>query len=457
MRSMDTALNHSRASTVVEAQLREHGFYNFENSFDKLIASALKAAREAGSGKEGAISKDASQIPLLREMPRIAIPKIVIDMGGSHTRVGVSIPGRDGEAPSFKIICDIPYEKKQDREAVVRAMQAAKPGAHSLAQFGSYLAQKILTAGAVKPGSIGGLAIIWSNAMTSHLLNTPDLRGVGGKVVDREIAYRKNEPFIADLKNGDNLSEILLTAFREQGIPPLSFVIGNDTIFTATALPDVDGGMIGSTGSNATIISDGIICNTECGAKFQIPASYMLAFFPPQDKIPLEALMSGNAMYLRFEETLLGLAGCEYIAPVAQLLFGRQHGAEVKFQPEHLSLLDTQNYQEFMSSALASATDIRGISVEALATVAKAVAYRGGFMAAAMMVIAVGNQDAREKPFMIGLDSSQARYLPSWKRGLDEGLKRLPGDLQINYTLLEPQEGVSPPMIGAVNALGLYM
>ena len=77
--------------------------------------------------------------------------------------------------------------------------------------------------------------------------------GNSGRVVDREL-YSKEEWFIKDVVNGCDLGKFFCEAFQDIGFHLKNFLIANDTPLTMTSAEACDGGMVASTGLNATLV-----------------------------------------------------------------------------------------------------------------------------------------------------------------------------------------------------------
>ncbi|MCB0335683.1 MAG: hypothetical protein KDD62_05235, partial [Bdellovibrionales bacterium] len=261
------------------AALTDVGFYQLRESFDSLIDLATVHTRNAGTQEEPRFEAFPSLIPSREADPDdsrlLAGPKLLIDIGGTSTKVGVHFRASD----AWHILFDRKNEFfKEGKNSLSSFTQYAENlGAHICEHL---LQQKIAVADCVQ------LGIVWSNAMTNEYLD--EQRGVTGKVIQRD-QYRKGEWFVEALKDGDDIASMLLEGFRAAGLQFELVLIGNDTCLTMKVIRGAHAGMVASTGLNATVVKTAqelgisesnqrIICNGELGGRFYLPEELLGQF-----------------------------------------------------------------------------------------------------------------------------------------------------------------------------------
>lgn len=204
---------------------------------------------------------------------------LAIDCGGTNTRASlfeVSGDGREHFTPIFK-----------------------RPHDHSVGSIPFDIYCRTIFKDVANSGitRIDGIAIVWSNDFTPTTLQG-SVKGSSAVVTGKDsgVSYRKREPFLAELKDGDDIGHYFLKAAREMGFDPEAFVVVNDTIAVACARSGSVGGVVVSSGANATSVKDGFLTNLEAGAHTFLKKSYLSEVEEATygDRFTIEQAMAGS-------------------------------------------------------------------------------------------------------------------------------------------------------------------
>ncbi|NMC64348.1 MAG: hypothetical protein GYA55_14380 [SAR324 cluster bacterium] len=436
-----------------------NSFLSYTN-FLKLVDSAGLAAANAGNKNvRPTLACDPSFIPVTSKPDQENTIILGVDVGGTHVKCGLR--SINNSKILWSELADISNDSLKDNSFQGTLMQ----------RMTKELARRLvlkLEERNIPKVNVAGIGVVWSNQLVSSIidpLSSEGTRGVTGVVSGKGegTAYRKCEWWNEDLEDGHDIGTMFLEAFREAGLKPKSFVIGNDTIFTCKAINGADAGMVASTGANCTIIPSGkqILCNSESGGFFEIPSEYLANLCSPGHNIvKLEDAMAG-----------VGLPGLflEYIRIVASKNISslKPIGAFLEELPA------SKRWNYFVGQDMSALLDgniglfLRGKdksfdSIEAqneLTLIASEFARVGGAFAALMAYISIFNQLTEKDEFLIALDSSQSRFV----RGYFESMQRTLTHIlaakgkKARIELLKPQGEIAVPMVGVVRAVNDFL
>lgn len=373
-------------------------------------------------------------------------PRVLIDLGGTHTKVATL--SATGE---WQLLFDYDNEWFENRRDTTLS---------SIAGFFQVLAREI---GARLRSDLAiRVGIIWSNQIRTRTFHTSAARGVTGIVTGLESGgYRKGEWFLRDLKNGDDLGSLLLTALQEQGITAEVLVIGNDTIFTLFATPNAHAGVVMSSGGNCTLIgttenNKDELFNSELGGMLLMPHQAL-------SEGDHALLAKRGASTLALEELC---AGAWFAENVRQHLEVASHFPEgATLQPFLLSDMAITN--QALSAYIAGSENLFSrFSPETQALVRSitvALIERASLLTGLLSHLAVIDQVKRgAQKVTISLDSSMARYFPGYLDGIRRAVDMLrPTDAEVSVELVAPlplAEGseISVPLQGLARVIGNY-
>jgi hypothetical protein len=344
--------------------------------------------------------------------------------------------------------------------------------------FGNIIDEMIAAAGG-DISRVKNVSIVWSNNGECYQLEG-ETKGVSLKVVGKDDGtdYRKNEPFIKGLKDGDDIGKIFLEEAARRNISLDRLVIGNDTIFVGTAAsnePDAAG--VSSSGSNMEAIINGFLTNLECGAR--IKAEIAACDWEKIDDTTIESFIAGNWYPKRFIKILEGyfmnndssgsmLASLnEFTFPMlsvqgkGSIAFSRIFDAvEAILDQGNISISDLEKLKA--SLGLPPESDLTPDAVNALREITTFVAERAVKLTAVMAAIAlshrveVAKQEGR--PLRLAMDSRVLEGLD--RNGLFAStLHELIGDVTIELVperVLPDGTKTSVPLLGAPLALYLF-
>ncbi len=431
------------SETLMPSLSKEH--------FESILELGESMAFRAGTDLPGPMfSAEPSSLPLTSSPVKRGTCILTVDVGGTHTKVGLreaDAAGRIKWIGLLDVYNDNLNAGESPEPALVRMVHALD------SRIEERLAER-----SIARESVRGVGVVWSNKVRSRLLDprSDGISGVAGTVigVDDGVSYRKGEWFNTDLKDGDDIGEVLYSAFRDT-FPIEAFVISNDTVFTFKAIDGADAGIVASTGANGTIIPHADhgppeLCNAESGGTFTIPIEMIApADVLDNDPVKLEDLVAGMGLGPRFTRHVRALARRETaLAPCL----------EDEFDNVTMSLLLNRKYHDVFERHRPSRAWGRE-TLQALTALAEKFMRRAGVLAAALVYFSICNQLDEKDSFVISLDSSQARYNPLYRQTLESTLSELLGrrSKRAQVQLLEPIGKISVPQMGAAQAVNDFL
>lgn len=444
-------------------KLEEIGFYNLREAKESLLKQAIEASTSAGTKlqKEKSFEAFPSFIPTKAPIDRNDI-QLITDIGGTSTKVAL----RDtrGEGVTWRMLFE---ENNFSLKPNVIESQA-------FISFSKVLANKIksgLQELNVEASDVKAFAFIWSNAIVN---NPRGKTAISAKVTDVED-YKKGEWFIADLKNGDDLGEMLLTELKSVGFNPSQFLIANDAPLTMKALDNADGGMVVSTGLNGTLVkslselnnpsNEEVICNGELGGRFKIDNDLLSqGDWIANDKRAntIELLTAGRFLPLLFTKHIIALAesNCSELKKLADVFNNKlREKMWVEFRAKDMNLLfsDKQEFIERRNPLLKEY--LTNEVLEVLTELSKEIFERSAYLAAIVAFATISNRIESKDKFLIALDSRLAREVSFYFEKFESNLKSISKDKKITILgeivlPIEVESGkISVPMQGAAKAL----
>ena len=434
------------SETPVPSLSKEH----FERILEIGEAMAFRAGTDLSGPK---FSAEPSALALTSRpiKPRACI--LTVDVGGTRTKVGLreaDAAGRIKWIGLLDVYNDDVDTGESSEPALVRMVHALD------ARIEDRLAER-----SIARDSVRGVGVVWSNKVRSRLLDprTDGIAGVTGTVigVDDGVSYRKGEWFNTALNDGDDIGELLYSAFRDT-FPIEAFVISNDTVLTFKAVEgtDTDAGIVASTGANGTIIphpdhASPELCNSESGGSFTIPPEMITpADVLDGEPAKLEDLVAGMGLGPRFTRHVKSLAHHDTaLAPCLE---------EDEFDNVTVSLMLNRKYHELFERHRPSRAWGRE-TLAALTSLAEKFMGRSGMLAAALVYFSICNQLDEKDEFVVSLDSSQARYNPLYRHTLVSTLTEILGrrSKQVQVRLIEPIGKISVPQMGAARAINDFL
>ncbi|MGI6679994.1 MAG: hypothetical protein ACOX3T_00635 [Bdellovibrionota bacterium] len=434
---------------MFEKYLESVGFYNFNNSFDKLIVKAREMAKNTFKKEysgDNAFSNEESKIKIDKYSKASNIKGciLVIDIGGTHTKCAVF----ENEEPTFLFDEDNDWFKGKSLDYKL-----------GLENFINTIAKNIKTK-YKNYSNISGLAIVWSNAIRAVNVENKDYTGISGVTIGvNSCFYEKGEWFNDDLYDDYDLGEAFYNIFSKKGIKISTIIIANDTVFTLKALEFADAGVVISSGANATGIGDdNTIYNLESGAMFKLNRDELSLVDPFKDEFMLQYLCAGKWQHIFLKEYII--AASKYgIKEFDNFAKDLEKNNFLVVQDMSSSLYGDFPYKEKYEEAK-----------ECFFKLCKALERRAALAGALLVYTSIANRVANrvdgEKYFKIALDSGVARHLPSFfkylKEDLDKIIKNVDNnvdndvDKKVDIILLEPKGHVTVPMFGAYNSVRKY-
>ncbi len=440
--SFSEEMRSMRNNYVLQNFLEQKGFFRLQERLCEMIDTVTKMAKNTKDEKdENAFSHETSHLkPDKYSYPsRVSDNILVLDIGGTHTKVAYN---KNGET---SIILD------EDNNFF-----AAK----SLGLYDLDLENFIDVVAKETKARIGvdcnieAIAIVWSNTIEAQPVMNEKYEGITGTTIGvGGDFYQKGEWFISGLTNGYDLGDAFHKIFDKNEIPVRTLLMANDTVFTLKALPNADSGVVISSGSNATMLGkDGTILNTEMGAMILLNDRYLsdIDLMESQflNRYSAQYICSGKwqNIFLRNYVVEAGKAGIQDLERIATDL------AEGNF-------LRTEDISETLNGRFPY-RDKYPEAEEAFLKICEALINRGALVGAILVYSSIVNElDELEdgKRVNIALDSAMARHMPGFFNGLKDNLKKIMhGEDKVNIVLLEPQNGVPVPILGAVNAIKRY-
>lgn len=441
------------------------GIDNLESSLATLIAQGEEYVRAAAAGRSFThCMREPSCIKRISSDAQLSGTgvNLAIDVGGTDVKASVA-DFRGDHANTWRVLF------QRENSLLLDESESALP----IRAFARNLAQATreeLQQRAFQPHEVESISLVWSNQVSTAPLSKHTTRGVTGLVTGIGAgSYRKNEWFIKGLRDGFDLGTLFLDALSDVGFSPKVFLIGNDTVFTLTALPGAHGGVVASSGGNCTDVGTteadvDLIFNTEIGGLFKIPTELLsqgdisLAH-RSNAPIALEDLMSGKWLPRLLDEHLRLLAATsndEYRALVAAL---DDTGDLFTTRDMRAILLDHALRPE-LDSIIPLGCQERTL----VRSIASALTTRAGMAAGALCYFSVFNQLCeRRMPPVVSLDSAMARHLPGYLDALNKTFATLLEKHGVagHVVLMHPKKlsdgkEISIPLIGATLAGALW-
>jgi len=431
----------------IRQALEEIGFFSLEKNYDQFIEQGINYLLRPSV--DGGFLEDSSCLnintPTLKHNAKV----LVIDIGGTHTKVGLASYKLDNPT-DWQVLFDYDNNFFDFQSPDLPIVRFTKSLSNQL--------KKSLNDKKVDPAEIAAVGIIWSNALTVTRLPEDSFpRGTSALITgySEGSAYRKGEFFTQELYDGFDLGSVFLAAMKNADINPKVFIIGNDTVFTLKACPNADAGMVASTGANATDIDEaGIIYNTEMGGIYDIRPEWLSSgdtavqkLEDAQSNVRLEDLMAGKWLPRLFESHVVALFehGITSLQNAARYFSKNVNG-----------ILKGSDLEKLLNNETANIFNVPECQscLEELRELAAQLARRAGLVAAGMAYFSLYHQLQRKDTVILSLDSSQARHLNGYLEALETQLsKQLPAGKKIDVKLQHPDGVIAVPMRGLAGAL----
>lgn len=407
---------------------------------------------------------DSSCIKRLEEEAFIALDCVclALDVGGTHTKAALGM-FRPGSAATWRVLFDV------ENEALLPELTTELP----IYAFARELAQRArvsLEQLGVPISSVESAALVWSNQLESVVFDNGRTRGVTGLVTGLQAGtYRKSEWFVRGLHDGFNLGELILSSLMERDILPKVFVVGNDTVFTLTALPGAHAGVVASSGGNCTLLGtsgadEDFIFNSEIGSLLKVPEHLLSEGDQALQRatgtpIAFEDLLAGKWLPRLLEEHVI--ARSHHSDSSLRALAAALVGQELRFDMNDVRMIASIE----PLPALLRPFLLKGDAAEGeLRELGRALVGRAGVAAGALCYFSTFNQLVKGRGVVaIALDSAMARYVPGYFSSLSEAFRVLlekRGALG-TVTLMQPLKSleggdISVPLRGAALAGALW-
>jgi len=424
------------------------GVHRVGESIDKIVSLGEQFVTNAPNGTPPCCAWDAGSLSRrVSSKPSPAHQIILLDMGGTHTKVATK-NSRGEWSLLFDHLNDW-FEPRRD------------PSLPPLQGFFRVLVNELVSSlpSLQTDGLPLRVGVIWSNQIKTKRFTTGSTTGVTGIVHGYQSGgYRKGEWFLKGLHNGDDVGALLLAEFTHGGIAPEVMVLGNDTLFTLFAVPGAHAGVVMSSGGNCTLVGTSEsdkdeLFNSELGGMFMLPESMLsegdkeFAKSRGLSLISLEELSAGNWFPSMVAANVIEgahLPEGKDLAPIAAALAN-----------ESLTI----NNRSLCDLLIGSATIFASFpasSLETLRSLTRSLVERAATLAGIMTYLSVVTQlRAGERKVRISLDSSMARYFPSYFDTMKRCIARitLPGH-GVETVLVHPIElpnggDISVPLQGA--------
>jgi hypothetical protein len=387
---------------------------------------------------------------------------LALDVGGTHTKAALGM-FRPGSAASWRMLFDLANEallpeSTTELPIYAFARELAQRARASLEQLG------------VPISSVESVALVWSNQLESVVFDNGRTRGVTGLVTGLQAGtYRKSEWFVRGLHDGFNLGELILSSLMERDILPKVFVVGNDTVFTLTALPGAHAGVVASSGGNCTLLGtsgadEDFIFNSEIGSLLKVPEHLLSEGDQALQRatgtaIAFEDILAGKWLPRLLEEHVIALSnhsGSSLRALAAALV-----GQELRFDMNDVRIIaGVEPLPALLRPLLLTGDAAEG----ELRELGRALVGRAGVAAGALCYFSTFNQIvAGRGAVTIALDSAMARYVPGYFSSLSEAFRVLLEKRGVSgaVTLMQPLKSleggdISVPLRGAALAGALW-
>lgn len=420
--------------------------YKYLDNFSELKKKAIYLSNTAGNTDQKEAFYAHPSFITTRNASEHVKNCLVIDIGGTSTKVAIRTINNN------VISWDFLFETNN------KDIYIEQDNTHSCKLFFKLLTKKIKELLPLELTSLS-IGLVWSNSIKNEVTN----RGIEGYVCNRNN-YRKNEWFIKDLKDNDNVSEFLIEAFNNESLSVKTILIANDTVLTLKATKNADSGMVASTGLNTTIIktdsNQSTICNSESGGTFLV--GDIIA--TKSDKI--ESFKKANTIENYTSGLFLPQLFTNYILDSADKV------SELKDLKKYLSLLGDNIWSEYNTQDMAlilydkksflenkpNKKDYNDDALFALEIFAQELFIRSAKLTALVTFSSIANILESKDQFLISIDSSLIREVPIFKEEFAGQLAELiPEGKRVDIVLVRPIQTkngvVSVPMIGASNAV----
>ena len=424
------------------------GVHRVGEQIEQLVSLGEQFVTNAPSGTPPCCAWDAGSLSRrTASKPATAHQTILLDMGGTHTKVATK-NSRGEWSLLFDHLNDW-FEPRRD------------PSLSLLQGFFRVLVNELVrTLPSLQTGELPlRVGVIWSNQIKTKRFTTGKTTGVTGIVHGYQSGgYRKGEWFLKGLHNGDDVGALLLGEFNHGGITPEVMVLGNDTLFTLFAVPGSHAGVVMSSGGNCTLVGTSEsdkdeLFNSELGGMFMLPDSMLsegdkgFAKARGLSLISLEELSAGNWFPSMVAANILAgsrLPEGKELQPIASAL------ADESLTINNRALCDLLAGSTSVFGAFSSA------SIEALRSLTSSLVTRAATLAGIMTYLSVVTQlRVGEKKALISLDSSMGRYFPNYFDTMKRTIARItPNGHEVEAVLVHPIElpnggDISVPLQGA--------
>ena len=428
------------------------GVHRIVENIGTLVKLGEKIVTNAPAGKTPCCAWDAGS--LSRQLSSKSTPPhqtILLDMGGTHTKVATRTP--EGTwALLFDQLNDW-FEPKRDTSLPL------------LQGFFRTLVSELVTS--LPSLRTSGLplrvGVIWSNQVKTNRFSHGITTGVTGIVHGYQSGgYRKGEWFLKGIHNGDDIGALLLSEFTHSGITPEVLLLGNDTLFTLFAVPGAHAGVVMSSGGNCTLVGTSAndrdeLYNSELGGMFMLPSELLslgdseFAKSRNLDALSLEELCAGNwfpHMVTAHITQAATLPEGKALSPIADAI----SSGDIAINNRALCNLIASQSALFASFSAETQNALRELVV--------ALVERGALLAGVMTYLSVAGQlKAGVQRVLISLDSSMGRYFPRYFDIMKGCINRItPSGHFVETTLVQPIQlpnggDISVPLQGAALAL----
>lgn len=442
------SLHMSEAATIPFLLDHSLGINRVGENIDQIVSLGEQFVTNAPTGTPPCCAWDAGSISRLpSSKPTISHQIILLDMGGTHTKVATK--NAQGEWSLLFDHLNDWFEPRRD------------PSLPLLQGFFRVLVQELVSSlpSLNTEGLPLRIGVIWSNQIKTQRFSTGSTRGVTGIVHGYQSGgYRKGEWFLKGLRNGDDVGALLLAEFRHGGVSPEVMVLGNDTLFTLFAVPGAHAGVVMSSGGNCTLVGTSKqdkeeLFNSELGGMFMLPDSILsegdkeFAKSRGLSLISLEELSAGNWFPTMVAANVVAgskLPEGEALRPIAFALTNNS-----------LSI-NNRGLCDLLAGSASIFESFPSASIEALRSLTSSLVTRAAILAGIMTYLSVVTQlRAGEKKALISLDSSMGRYFPSYFDTMKRCIARItPVGHEVETVLVNPIElpnggDISVPLQGA--------
>ena len=223
------------------------GLDRLQNNLEEFIRQGEEYVRDAAAGRS--FAHCLRERSLMRRAGTDSVPprgslSIALDVGGTHTKAALAHFAPSGE--SWRVLFDI------ENVDLIGSAPSKLPIESFCTRVATQCGAAIRQSG-YTPIAVRSVSVVWSNQIESAPVTKQGVVGVTGLVNGITAGtYRKSEWFVSGLHDGYDLGTLFLESFQRVGFQPQVFLMGNDTVFTLTALPGAYAGVVASSGGNCT-------------------------------------------------------------------------------------------------------------------------------------------------------------------------------------------------------------